>query len=234
VVLFRGIIPEDGANLWGDANSAGDTITENGFSNGASSTYDEDLDYVYDNGLRTTIATDVFLTTGWHNVIATIDRNSGVQKVYFDGSLITTLNGFALLPSTTRGKSRIGGFDNSRENSMQLGYVATYDHILQQGEVDEIYATFMRDSAAGETPLHVISGTVYDVDNVPASGNTVYLIRESSNYIEYYTTTDGSGYYEVPISFSGNYTLVGTNVPNSDEGGRAQPLIATSGEVTFL
>ena len=115
---------------------------------------------------------------------------------------------------------------------MYLGYVATYDHILTPTEVTEIFNTFLRDSAAGEVPLHTISGTVYGLDNTPISGAMVYLIRESGNYIEYYTSTSGNGYYEVPISFSGSYTLVSTNTP--DSGGRAQPILSTTGSLVFL
>jgi len=229
----RGIVPEDGATLWGSADD-GSLTAENGFITGPSSTYDEDLYYAYNNGSDVSIAENLFLSTGWHCAVATIDRTNGEQRVYVDNSLAFWTNNFSDLPSTSNFKSRLGDFDSSREISMQLGYVATYDHILYPPEVAEIYERFMFDSAAGETPLHVISGFVYDLNNNPAVGNRVYLIRESSNYIEYYTTTNGAGYYEVPISYSGNYTLIGTNSPNLGAGGRAQPLLATAGGITFL
>lgn len=176
-----------------------------------------------------TIYTAGTVTEGWHLWVCTIDKGAIQSKFYFDGELITTLPD---QPSTSASTSdtRIGDKSNSFEGTYQLGYMATYDHILTQSEVTTIYNTFLKDAPSG-TPYNSFSGTVFGLNNLPISGCQVYLLNTDINRLEYITSTNGSGAYQVQVSSSGNYLL--TTSSGLLGGSQSITLTSTSGGVTF-
>lgn len=171
---------------------------------------------------------------GWHSVITTIDRVSNSYKCYFEGSLVYS---DSTVPNLTfTGSSFPMSFGHpatDRESDISLGYAATYDTVLDATTISGIYSDFIRDSAAGNEPLAVLSGVILDFNDVPASGVPFYLIKTSDGQIYHRGTTSGTGEYVLDVPFSGHYVAVTTTLPPKI-GARAISLEATTtGTITY-
>ena len=166
---------------------------------------------------------------GWHSAVTVIDRINGTYECYFDGALVyndTTMPNLTYSGSTYG--MRFGHPATDREADVSLGYVATYDTALDSGTVNSIYNDFIRDSAAGNEPLAVLSGIILDLEDVPASGAPFYLIKTSDGEIYHQGNTSNNGEFLLDIPFSGHYIAVTSALPPAS-GARAISLVATSG-----
>jgi len=194
--------------------------------------HNDGVKFIRDGGTVYTAATGK--NVGWHNVVTTIDRASNAYRCYLDSSLVyndSTLPSLAYSGSTYH--MSFGHSATDRESDISLGYAATYDTILDDTTISGIYNDFIRDSAAGNEPLAVLSGIILDFYDAPASGVPFYLIKTSDDEIYHRGTTSGNGEYILDVPFSGHYVAVTTTLP-PNIGARAISLEAsTSGTITY-
>jgi len=174
----------------------------------------------------------------WHCAVLTVNKGTPIAKLYLDGVYINQT-------STVPDNAYSGGTDletllglpvSFYEPPVKMGYIATYSEELSPTSISGIYDTFLVDSLAGDDPAFVISGTVYDTRDLPASGTSVYLINTSDNELADIQVTSSGGDYTTYIPFSGDYILVSANNTPS-VGARALSLtasgVAGSGTITF-
>lgn len=173
---------------------------------------------------------------GWHSIIATVDRNTPVAELWVDGvSRGTTTGGFSTTSGGSQWRGLIGNWDSSHEGDMQIGYCATYDHILTSGEISAIHSSFLVDAVSAHAPGQV-SGVVFDESNQPISGADVFLLHNGNPYeIVDHAYTTSSGYYELGVPWYGDFTLVSSNPPDT-QGARAVSftLSGVSGSGTII
>lgn len=188
------------------------------------------LRYIRDSSAVYTTSTGT--NVGWHNAVVTIDRVAPAYKCYYKGSLVYS---DTTVPATTNSglSTVLGQAATDRESDISFGYVATYDTILDATTVSGIYQDFIRDSAAGNEPLAVLSGIILDINDQPTSGTPFYLIKTSDGQIYNRGVTSSSGTYTLDVPFSGHYVAVASTTP-PNLGARAISLAAsTSGTVTY-
>jgi hypothetical protein len=168
---------------------------------------------------------------GWHNAVMTIDRTIPRTTCFFDSASFFNTS---TVPATgSANPVRIGHIASTREADMSIGYVATYDTILDAATISGIYQAGLMDTAAGNSPLALMSGVVLDLDNKTISGAPLYLIKTSDGQMYHKTTASSGGLYTVPVPFPGNYVLAASSIPPA-RGARAISLSAsTSGTITY-
>lgn len=214
-------------SIWGSTNDG--TGAQFGLS-----TVNNYLWYRYNSGNAQFSSSQIFSSTSWHLVIVTVDRNNNEQRCYHNNSLKISLNSVSNMFPTSANDHFLGNLVWDNQAGFDVGYIASYDHILDSSERTAIYNAFLNNSPAGESPIQTISGTVYDLNNLPVSGADIYLVRDnsSSQLIDLYTTTDANGHYRLDIDLAGNYILVSSNMPG--QGSIAQPMIVTNSGITYL
>lgn len=165
---------------------------------------------------------------GWYCIVVTCDRTLTQSKMYVNSLLVGSASNNT--DSSYQTYSYIGHQNVSYENEVYFAYVATYDHILSQSEINVIYNDYLVDRTVAH-PYQVVSGVVYGADGVAVSSATVDLIYSTNNSVVAHTVSDTDGSYVIDVPYSGNYTLVVSSAPSS--GAAAVPLVATSGGVYF-
>lgn len=170
------------------------------------------------------------LSNGWHCIVVTVDRIIPQMKLYIDTTLIGT-SATTITANTPTVGEVIGDSGGSNEGSFYVGEATTYDHILNQTEIDNIYNTFLVDSIVGSDPYQTFSGYVYGLNNQVVSGASVVAYHRETESIVHITETNVSGYFSLDLPYSGTYVVIAEEAPYG--GTRSIPVIATSGGVYF-
>lgn len=218
---------DDLSMIWGDHNS-------NTYRNGFYINTSNQFEFYVASTSRYTSATQG--TGEWHMLGMTVDRTISETVLYYQGEQVAS---GSYVPSTTEGGSyecEIGDTFQTREPNLDLGLVATYDHILSPTSMSGIYESFLIDSATGEDPIFTLSGTVYDIADSAVSGAPVALYHIEDNEVYERVNADGNGDYTLHIPFAGDYVVFTSSIP-PNKGARAVSLsasgVAGSGTVTF-
>ena len=229
---FTDPIPQKSFVVWArfKNNSAGGNLWSQHGAGGLYGMYDSG------NALRFTTGThnDILLPVGYQSNVTdfrmlavTQDRGTSETKLYADGVYLTTL------PSVVPNNPQSRRFGHNRFNgqlNFDVGLLQTYDHVLTDEEVSNLYDTGLVDTTI-QQPFGTVNGIVFDSDSVPISGATVAVWNHASERIESVFSTPSGGDYTAYFPTVGNYSLY-TSKPGVT-GGRAFPVTVTSGGITF-
>jgi len=213
----------NGATIWASFQNLGDEIPDIGLYRSGAGKFVVAINDPSNNLPVLVPASGT--ATGWHLLIFTFDKTLPQSKFYIDKVLVAS--GSTAI-NTTTSKQMIGESATGREGSYQLGYVATYDHILSQAEINAIYDTFLIDAVV-DPSFQSLSGVVYSLSGTTQSGSKVYAIYQPTDIMVSKYTTSGDGYYYLNLPYSGAYTVVASTSPQA--GARATSIIATSSGV---
>ena len=221
------------APIWAEVQSGGDNV-QNGWRNNFSNSQ---LQFFANGSAIANYPTHFNTATGWKLIVATINKTSGQTNVYGRSDAGDYFASSTTVPSNSPTFTHMMG-DNgtTRESDFSVGYMATFDHILNASEIDAIEEAFLVDETVA-VPPGVVSGVVFDSDKVPISGADVFLIFNDNPFqLVDYTSTDGEGFYNLSIPYFGDFTLVSSNPPDT-QGARAISLTLTgtpgSGSIIF-
>lgn len=216
---------DSNGSLWGDADSS---FVRSGLKMEGSN-----LNIVMNNNFLYNDSAG-FGSSQWHNIVVTVDPfaspSSDRVKVYLNNSLI--LNSSAL-PTTSYSIFRIGDLNGSREANCILGYTATYDHILSESEIENIYNSFLVDNNnPANFPYAEVSGRVFDVNGFPLDGAEVIAFDPASDQIVSQDVTTTGGDYTLQFESAGVFKVIASKP--GIVGGRVVEAVVSGGGVSFV
>lgn len=211
--------------LWGDADAS---FTRSGLKMEGSN-----LNLVINNNFIYNSSAG-FGSSQWHNIIVTVDPfaspSSDRVKLYLNNALIANTSS---LPTTSYSIFRIGDLTTSREANVILGYTATYDHVLNEQEVENIYNSFLVDSNdPANFPYAEVSGKVFDAGGFPLEGADVIAFDPATDSIVANDTTTVGGDYSLQFESAGVFKLTASKP--GVLGGRVVEVTVSGGQVSFV
>jgi hypothetical protein len=193
--------------------------------------------YLYNDDLRikinnSTLWSGTLSGNGWHNVVITIDLFVPRTVAYLNGTQIVDS---ATVPSVSTFQRSIGGryASGSGYPSCFLGYTATYNHILDIGEVQSIYISSLVDSNDPEnfSIYASVTGTVFDYGGSPLEGADVTALDPATDTVVAHDTTSSGGQYELDFPSGGVFKIVASKP--GIIGGRVVEAVVSGGQVVF-
>ncbi|RKZ82102.1 MAG: hypothetical protein DRQ39_11125, partial [Gammaproteobacteria bacterium] len=166
----------------------------------------------------------------WHLLVITVDSFAPRTKAYLNKALIVDSS---IIPTSNYSENIIGDWKGNRQCNCMLGYTATYDHILSQEEIDNIYESFLVDSNnPANFPFAEVSGRVFDHGGSPLDQADVIAFDSASDAIVAQDTTTSGGEYLLQFEAAGSFKVIASKT--GVLGGRVAEATVSGGTVTFV
>ena len=223
--MYKSGSGDTNGSLWGEGDTS---FTRSGLKmQGANLNLVINNNFIYDSSSG-------FGSSQWHCIVVTIDPfaspSSDRVKLFLNNVQIANTSA---LPTSSYSTARIGDLSTSRESNAILGYTATYDHILSESEIEDIYNSFLVDSNdPANFPYAEVSGKVFDPEGSPLGDADVIAFKPSTSEIVASDTTTTGGNYTLQFESAGVFKVTASKP--GVLGGRVVETVVSGGNVTFV
>lgn len=223
--MYKGGSGDTNGSLWGE----GDTS----FTRSGLKMQDAGLNLVINNNFIYDSSAG-FGNSQWHCIVVTIDPfaspTSDRVKLFLNNVQVANTSA---LPTSAYGTPRIGDLSGSREANAIIGYTATYDHILNDAEIEQIYNSFLVDSNDPVNfPYAEVSGKVFDAGGSPLGSADVIAFDSATDQIVASDTTTTGGDYTLQFESAGVFKVTASKP--GVLGGKIVETVVSGGTVSFV